>query len=71
MKIMWTERRMSSMPGGVYTEHVCRHCGGSGEASCPRCGGTGTFETRERCYYCNGRGYVKCDACGGRGVVAD
>lgn len=28
------------------------------EATCPRCGGTGTFLSGETCYYCQGSGTV-------------
>lgn len=35
----------------IYTRKIrCRIC--------PRCGGTGTFNSGEVCYYCNGSGTV-------------
>lgn len=51
--------------------HWCKNCNGSGDATCPRCGGYGTFTKGETCYYCDGRGKVSCPACNGTGVIED
>lgn len=50
---------------------ICKHCGGSGEATCPCCGGTRKFDNGERCYYCGGKGVVECRACDGTGLIED
>ena len=51
--------------------HICRTCNGSGEITCPRCGGYGTFSSGETCYYCQGNKTVECPSCNGTGSVED
>lgn len=48
--------------------HSCKNCHGTGEATCPRCGGDGKIQN-ETCYYCNGKGTVKYPACEGKGII--
>lgn len=50
--------------------HTCRCCGGSGEETCPRCGG-GRKIQGETCYYCQDDGKIECKACDGIGQVED
>ena len=51
--------------------HYCKNWGGTGKATCPRCGGTGTFNDGATCYYCSGKGYYECNACNGTGKIED
>ena len=44
--------------------HLCRHCGGSGQANCPRCGGNGEIK-KEKCYHCQGKCFLLCPVCRG------
>lgn len=51
--------------------HTCSVCTGSGEKTCPRCGGCSTFTNGETCYFCQGEGKVECNVCNGTGKVED
>lgn len=50
--------------------HTCSNCD-NGKTKCPRCGGTGSFNSGETCYYCNGDGEIECKACNGSGIIED
>ena len=58
------------IPGGRMNR-VCKTCSGSGDMTCPRCVGYGTFENGETCYYCKGDGTVTCTSCNGYGYIDD
>lgn len=59
------------VPTGRMMSHSCRHCGGSGKATCIRCQGYGTMSDGAKCYYCQGAGKTTCNACGGSGTIDD
>lgn len=42
--------------------HSCKNCHGTGEATCPRCGGDGKIQNETN-------GTVKCPACEGKGII--
>ena len=44
----------------------CNMCGGSGNARCPECSGSGDSG---KCPFCDGDGYAKCPECEGYGIV--
>ena len=49
---------------------MCPKCCGSGDMSCPSCGGEGyDFFDGGQCDRCNGTGEVTCDKCGGSGEI--
>lgn len=50
---------------------VCDICNGSGEETCPRCVGYGTFENGSTCDHCHGKKTITCNICHGYGYVDD
>lgn len=52
----------------VYTR-MCPRCSGSGDMSCPACGGDGYSWYGGQCSRCYGTGEVTCEKCGGSGDI--
>lgn len=50
---------------------VCSCCKGSGQQTCPRCGGYGSMESGEVCYYCKGKKTIPCEPCDCKGYIDD
>lgn len=57
--------------GRVVYRCMCPKCHGSGDMSCPSCGGDGYNWGGGQCYRCYGTGEVTCEKCGGSGDIEE